>query len=738
MFKKLFQKKESVEEIEELDVKNYVVKSHLRTVASKKPSARTGHSLTYSTKDKLILLGGKDIKEVGYIVKYDYKNCQWTRTRTKDFNFPIRNHTTISYKEFLVIYGGRINGKQSRQMYLLNMNKMEWIKPTVLGSPPARGHHSAILYNNKMIIFGGIDSNSRSLCDAHVFDFSTYTWFTINTTGSTLPTSRHQHSSILYKDSMIVFGGTESVSKTFFNDVYELTLANEQYKWNSIETKGDIPSGRSLHCSILKNDLMIIFGGKYGDESGFLNDMYALNPNNWTWMRIDLVGDVPQGVYGARWIKRGDSLTVFGGKTKNGYQNDLYDFNFDQPDISQLIDLQESGLFSDVSFIISDIEFKVHKCIVSQSSVLTKLMENEKKVELPGISYSIFKDIIYFLYTSKIEPIKNYEQVVEMIHYSDAFNLQNLKKIYINELKNVITNENVVLISNLCEEKNVEVGVNLTLNFIFTNFEKKKFKSLKLNERNEQTLSKMKNNFNVPQTTLNLTSMNSLFDHIYSTFNLKLYSDVVLTTSDDVKFHAHRLILYSSSDYFKALFSSEFSDSKVDEISIDVSSEILNLILQFMYSESVQFPSEYQTIMNLICISDMMVMNKLKDISSNKLATLVTDENALEIGQFCQEYNIGGLPFTVCDQKIKKSVSMNVLKVQKETFLSNLDVESIKETVFEQQEEIKNLSTFVEDLKLENENLKQKFDEEMIKMKQEQNETKKMLQELMSNFNQKN
>jgi hypothetical protein len=745
MLKKLFQKKESnYEGKESIQTKNIVVQSSMRTVASKKPSHRTGHSLTYTSNDKLILLGGKDIKEVGYIVKYDYKGCQWTRQRTKDFNFAIRNHTAVLYNEFVVVYGGRVNGKQSRQMYLLNLSTMEWIKPTVLGSPPARAHHTAVLYENKMIIFGGLDTNSRSLSDTHVFDFTTYNWSTLNSQGSSIPTSRHQHTANFYNEKMflffkvlnvfrLVFGGTESLSKNFYNELYELTLANEQYKWSLTQTRGDLPCGRSLHCSVIKDDMMIIFGGKNNEDTSFLNDMYSLDLNLLTWTRIDIVGDIPSGVYGCRWVKRGDSLTLFGGKTKNGYQNDLYDFNFDQPDISQLIDLQESGLFSDVAFIIGDIELKAHKCIVSQSSVLTKLMESKKVVDLPGVSYQNFKYVIYFLYTSKLAPVKDVEHIIEMIHISDAFDLQNLSNIYLNELKIILTTENVVSISNLCEKLNVEVGVNLTLNFIFTNFEKKKFKSLKLSETVESKLLKMKSNFNVPQIPVNSTSMNSLYDHIYSTFNLKLFTDVTLIASDDVKLYSHRIILFTSSDYFRALFSNEFLDSNQDEIKLEIDSETLKLVLQFMYSENVHLPTDYQTLMNLIGLSDMMVLRKLRDLASNKLATLVTDENALEIGQFCQEYNLKGLPFEICDQKIKKSISINLLKVEKETYLSNIDVEMMKETINEQQDEIKNLITFLEDLKMENDSLKQKMEIQQNELEEMKRVQKEILEKLSKN-----
>jgi hypothetical protein len=483
----------------------------------------------------------------------------------------------------------------------------------------------------------------------------------------------------------------------------------------------------------MKDDLMIIFGGKNSDDSSFLNDMYSLDLNNLTWTRIDIVGDLPSGVFGCRWIKRGDSLTLFGGKTKNGYQNDLYDFNFDQPDISQLIDLQESGLFSDVSFIIGDIEVKAHKCIVSQSSVLTKLMESKKVVDLPGVSYPNFKHVIYFLYTSKIAPVKDVEHIIEMIHISDAFDLQKLSSIYLNELKIILTTENVVSISNLCEKLNVEVGVNLTLNFILTNFEKKKFKNLKLSETVEAKLLKMKSNFNVPQIPVNSTSMNSLYDHIYSTFNLKLFTDVVLVASDDVKLYSHRIILFTSSDYFRALFSNEFLDSNQDEIKLEIDSETLKLVLQFMYSENVNFPTDYQTLMNLIGLSDMMVLKKLRDLASNKLATLVTDENALEIGQFCQEYNLKGLPFEICDQKIKKSISVNLLKVEKETYLSNIDVEMMKETINEQQEEIKNLTTSLEDLKIENDSLKKKMEIQQQEVEEMKKVQKEILEKLLKN-----
>ena len=65
-----------------------------------------------------------------------------------------------------------------------------------------------------MVIFGGRDFESNKLNDLWVFNFSTYQWEYIEISDDDVkPLRRSGHSACLYKDMMLIFGGIFEVTK---------------------------------------------------------------------------------------------------------------------------------------------------------------------------------------------------------------------------------------------------------------------------------------------------------------------------------------------------------------------------------------------------------------------------------------------------------------------------------------------------------------------------------------------
>jgi N-acetylneuraminic acid mutarotase len=74
-----------------------------------------------------------------------------------------------------------------------------------------RAGHSAIIYNDSMVIFGGRDEYNNKLNDIWQFNFSSYTWESKE--DGNPPAGRSGHSASLYKDMMVIFGGIVEVTK---------------------------------------------------------------------------------------------------------------------------------------------------------------------------------------------------------------------------------------------------------------------------------------------------------------------------------------------------------------------------------------------------------------------------------------------------------------------------------------------------------------------------------------------
>jgi hypothetical protein len=83
-------------------------------------------------------------------------------------------------------------------------------------------HHSAVVYQGSMYVFGGYRCSHNSLLE---YRFGTETWSVVNTTGTT-PSPRWGHRALVYKNSMFMFGGRDAVGNT--SDLYELNFGMSQ------------------------------------------------------------------------------------------------------------------------------------------------------------------------------------------------------------------------------------------------------------------------------------------------------------------------------------------------------------------------------------------------------------------------------------------------------------------------------------------------------------------------------
>jgi hypothetical protein len=60
-------------------------------------------------------------------------------------------------------------------MYRFDFDSKEWskLKPKSDTVPPARFHHTAVVYNGAMVVYGGKTDNANGDSNVHFFDFGT-------------------------------------------------------------------------------------------------------------------------------------------------------------------------------------------------------------------------------------------------------------------------------------------------------------------------------------------------------------------------------------------------------------------------------------------------------------------------------------------------------------------------------------------------------------------------------------
>ena len=178
--------------------------------------------------------------------------------------------------------------------------------------PSARGGHSTVVFEGKLIVFGGHYHKGDGVFvyenDTYVLNLRTLKWKLVRTKGD-VPRPRYGHSATVFGEEMYVFGGRGKGGKNF-RDMDCLNL--KTMTWRKIRSANALPPGRSGHSTTLIGDKLVIFGGFDGKHT--LDDLWVFNISTTTWMRPKTTGRGPKSSHGHTCILSEEGgLVVFGG-----------------------------------------------------------------------------------------------------------------------------------------------------------------------------------------------------------------------------------------------------------------------------------------------------------------------------------------------------------------------------------------------------------------------------------------
>ena len=110
-------------------------------------------------------------------------------------------------------------------------------------------------------LFGGSD-NDHILNDIHCFEVKKQKWSKIVPSGSPPhPRSGSKSAIAQNNQSIYYFGGYTFRKGEYFNDLFKFDV--ETHNWRQIELQGDKISGRVDHTTVMYNNSLYIFGGRY-------------------------------------------------------------------------------------------------------------------------------------------------------------------------------------------------------------------------------------------------------------------------------------------------------------------------------------------------------------------------------------------------------------------------------------------------------------------------------------------
>ena len=176
--------------------------------------------------DKMFLFGGSNLEaENRKFFSLDLNHFRWDVVKSRgDLPLTRDEHTAVLYEneQSMIIFGGFMNGQRTNEIVKYIFPENRWQKltmPATALQPIARSGHTAVIYDNAMWVFGGKDDDNNKLNDLWRLDLNTYTWKLIKFADAQVPLERSGHSCDVYENYMIIFGGIYEITKEL-NDIH--------------------------------------------------------------------------------------------------------------------------------------------------------------------------------------------------------------------------------------------------------------------------------------------------------------------------------------------------------------------------------------------------------------------------------------------------------------------------------------------------------------------------------------
>jgi hypothetical protein len=176
----------------------------------------------YSNKETILKVLETD--DLSPVRKFDLKSGKWIPLYNAPYDVPtgmssIHCHSLCRYQQRLIVLGGQCVfagapyfGLCFRNMFQYDLDSHEWKELPHIPGLKNIMHHSAIVHEDKMYVFGGIDviSSRTVMNNLYCFNFTSSVWSIIKTTkGGPLP--RFGHIALKFKGGMLVHGGMTPV-----------------------------------------------------------------------------------------------------------------------------------------------------------------------------------------------------------------------------------------------------------------------------------------------------------------------------------------------------------------------------------------------------------------------------------------------------------------------------------------------------------------------------------------------
>ncbi|RZF36495.1 hypothetical protein LSTR_LSTR015297 [Laodelphax striatellus] len=267
---------------------------------------------------------------------------RWTRMPECDEFVGARRskHTVVAYKDAIYVFGGDNGKSMLNDLLRFDVEEKSWGRAFVTGTPPApRYHHSAVVHDSSMFVFGGYtgdihsNSNLTNKDDLFEYKFQTGQWIEWKFEGRT-PVPRSAHGAAVYDGKLWIFAGYDGNAR--LNDMWTISLQRGNTNdrcWEEVVQSGDCPPTCCNFPVAVARESMFVFSGQSGAK--ITNSLFQFHFKTRCWTRIStehiLRGAPPPPArrYGHTMVGFDRHLYVFGGAADSTLPNNLHCYDLD-------------------------------------------------------------------------------------------------------------------------------------------------------------------------------------------------------------------------------------------------------------------------------------------------------------------------------------------------------------------------------------------------------------------------
>jgi len=249
------------------------------------PSPRFAHSMVYAPSvGKVILFGGWNWNSgsLADTWAYDPVSNVWQNMNPPHAPSPRYTHNMVYMDNVgkVILFGGSPSSALLNDTWAYDPIQNDWTNLTPSNPPPERAH-LRMAYdkkNGQVVLFGGANGSGwfNGLNDTWLFNYSTNNWIQLHPVISPSPRAGHNMCWVGSANAIILFGGHSDPNDTSLNDTW--LFNTDSNEWLNLNPS-NLPPARELAGLVSAGDSgrVILFGGSNYSSSSYFNDTWELS-----------------------------------------------------------------------------------------------------------------------------------------------------------------------------------------------------------------------------------------------------------------------------------------------------------------------------------------------------------------------------------------------------------------------------------------------------------------------------